>query len=913
MLLDRRDERGHIDRVLAATREGLSGVLVLRGEPGIGKTALLDYAVQAAADLRVVRLAGIESEMELSFAALHQVLLPFLDGLDQLPAPQRAALGSAFGLRDGGLPDRLLVGLASLSVLAAAAADTPLLCVVDDAQWLDRESAAVLAFVARRLLADRVAMIFAVREPSGRPVSLDGLPDVQLRGLPAVEAQELLSSAAGGAVDGQVAARIIAQTDGNPLGLIELGGELSSGELDGQVPLPDPLPLGRHLEARFLGQVRRLPADTQLLLLLVAADATGDAELLWRAADHLGLHADAATAAEEQGLLVFRTPVQFRHPLIRSALYHGAPVQDRRRVHAALAEATDPVIDGDRRAWHRAAATAGRDEAVAAELERAAGRAGRRGGYAAAGAFLARAAALTPDTRQRVRRLLAAAQDECTAGNPGKARELLQEAAADLDGPYERGLAKRVEGAICLAADQPAEAAPILLAAADELADVDGGVARDALMEALTAAGITRRFSAPGADARAVARAVRALPVGTGASPAARDALLDAYAAYLLDGPGAAASLIQHALAALDQDEATGPVPFSYLRIACWMVGATWDDNRAHAIACRGVEQARRQGAMTPLAMLLVLLGESCLLTGEIGAARDAFVERREIKSAAADFCRTGEAVVLAWQGEERAARSLAAVVTEDATRRQQGWRVVWVEYALSVLELGLGHYRAALDALDGVRHDYEENPVLAALAWSDRIEAAVRCDETQLASEILDRLEQRAGGSTAGPALGLLTRSRALLAADHDAERLYRQAIDQLSGSRGPAHRARACLLYGEWLRRENRVSEARRQLQLAWELFTEIGAGAFAERARRELAATGASASRSAAERPSQLTPQEETVARLAAAGATNTEIAAELFISPSTVDYHLRKVFRKFGIASRRQLHRMQLEGV
>ena len=910
MLLDRRAERGNIDRVLAAAREGLSGVLVLRGEPGIGKTALLDYAVQAAADLRIVRLAGIESEMELSFSSLHQVLLPFLGGLDELPAPQGAALGSAFGLRDGGLPDRLLVGLASLSLLAAAASDRPILCVVDDAQWLDQESAAVLAFVARRLLADRIAMIFAVREPSGRPVSLDGLPDVHLRGLPAVEAQELLSSAVGGQVDGLVAARIIAQTAGNPLGLIELGGELSSDELDGQVPLPDPLPLGRRLEARFLGQVRRLPADTQLLLLCVAADTTGDAELLWRAADHLGIHADAAAAAEEQDLLAFRAPVRFRHPLIRSALYHGAPVHDRRRVHAALAEATDPVIDGDRRAWHRAAAAAGRDEVVAAELERAAGRAGRRGGYAAAGAFLARAAALTPGTRQRVRRLLAAAQDECIAGNPGKARALLEEAAADLDGPYERGLAKRVEGDICLAADQPAGTAPILLAAADELAGVDRDLAADALMEALTAAGITRRFSAPGADARAVARAVRALPVGRGASPTARDLLLDAYAAYLLDGPAAAASLIRQAQAALDQDEASGTVPFSYLRIACWMAGATWDDNRAHAIARRGVEQARRQGAATPLAMLLVLLGESCLFAGEIGAARDAFAERREIKSAAADFCRTGEVVVLAWRGEERAARSLVAVITEDAIRRQHGWRVVWVEYALGVLDLALGHYR---DALAGVTHDYEENPVLAALAWPDQIEAAVRCGETQLASEILDRLAQRSGGSTAGPAVGLLTRSQALLADGRDAERLYLQAIDQLSRCRGPAHRARACLLYGEWLRRENRISDARRQLQIAWELFTEIGAGAFAERARRELAATGASASRSAAERPSQLTPQEETVARLAAAGATNTEIAAELFISPSTVDYHLRKVFRKFGIASRRQLQRMQLEGV
>jgi DNA-binding CsgD family transcriptional regulator len=910
MLLDRRVERGHVDRVLGAAREGLSEVLVLRGEPGIGKTALLDYAVQAAADLRVVRLAGVESEMELGFSALHQVLLPFLAGLDQLPAPQGAAVGAAFGLRAGGPPDRLLVGLGSLSLLAMAASDKPILCVVDDAQWLDQESAAALAFVARRLLADRMAMIFAVREPSVRPVSLDGLPELQLRGLPATEARELLAAAAGGGVDGLVAARIVAETAGNPLGLIELGGELSSGQLHGQAPLPDPLPLGRRLEARFLGQVRRLPADTRLLLLCAAADPTGDAELLWRAADRLGLPAAAAAAAEDQDLVAFRAPVRFRHPLIRSALYYGAPVQDRRRVHAALAEATDPVADGDRRAWHRAAAAAGRDEVVAAELERAAARAGRRGGYAAAGAFLARAAALSPGTRQRVRRLLAAARDECTAGNPGTARALLAEAAADLDGPYERGLAKRVEGDICLAADQPAGTAPILLAAAGELAVADRGLARDALMEALTAAGITRRLSAPGADSRAVARAVRALPAGPGPSPKARDLLLDSYAAYLLDGPAAAAPVARQAQAALDEGEAGAAAPFSYLRIACWMAGAAWDDNRAHLIARRGVEQARRQGAMTPLAMLLVLLGESCLLAGEIGAAREAFTERREIKSAASDFCMTGETVVLAWRGEERAARALAAAVTADATRRQHGWRVVWVEYALSVLELALGHYR---DALDRARHEYEENPVLAALAWPDQIEAAVRCGETRVASEILDRLAQRAGGSTAGPAAGLLTRSRALLADGRDAERLYLQAIDQLHGGRGPAHLARARLLYGEWLRRENRSGDARRQLQVAWELFTDIGAGAFAERARRELAAAGAPASRSAAQRPSQLTPQEETIARQAAAGATNTEIAAELFISPSTVDYHLRKVFRKLGIASRRQLHRMQLESV
>src|SRR3984957_13681384 len=349
MLLDRQDECGQIARVLDAARAGLSGVLVLRGEPGIGKTALLDYAVKDAADLRVVRLVGIESEMEVGFSSLHQFLLPFLGRLDELPVPQGAALGSAFGLRDDGPPDRLLVGLASLSLLAAAACDRPLLCVVDDAQWLDRESAAALAFVARRLLADRVAMIFAVREPSGRLFFLDGLPDVQLRGLFAAGAQQLLSASVGGSVDGPVAARMIAETAGNPLGLIELGDELSSGQLDGQEPLPDPLPLGPRLEARFLRQVRLLPADTQTLLLCVAADPTGDAELLWRAAHNLGLSVGAAAAAEEHGLLTFRSPLQFRHPLIRTAIYQGASVCDMRREHAALAEATDPGVEGDRR------------------------------------------------------------------------------------------------------------------------------------------------------------------------------------------------------------------------------------------------------------------------------------------------------------------------------------------------------------------------------------------------------------------------------------------------------------------------------------------------------------------------------------------------------------------------------------
>jgi DNA-binding CsgD family transcriptional regulator len=794
-------------------------------------------------------------------------------------------------------------------LVAAAAEERPVVSVIDDAQWLDQESLAVLAFVARRLYAEGIAMFFAVREPDERPVLLDGLPDLRLSGLPTGAAKELVSSVAGGGVDEQVGARIVAETGANPLALIELVGELAPDQLAGQALLPHPLPIGRQLEVRFLSRVRHLPSDTQMLLLLAAADPTGDLDLLWRAGNHLGISLEMA-AAEERGLLALGPPVSFRHPLIRSAIYYGASLPDRRLAHAALAEATNPDLEADRGAWHRAASTARPSERVARQLEDAAERARRRGGYAAAGAFLARAAALTPKARPRVRRLLAAARAECTAGAVTTARALLDEAGVDLEDPYERGLAQRVAGDIHVALDQPAEAAEVLLAAAREFAGVDVGLARDTLMDALLATAASTRFSVAGADAVDVARTVRAISHASAGTPNAGDLLLDAFAAYFLDGPISASPLMRRALDALDQqDDQTGPPSLlNWLRAGSWIAGAMSDDEAFHSIADRAVGRARAQGAMVPLSKALVLLGTSHLLEGNFDAASEAYDERSAIEQARGGFCATGQLVVSAWRGDERAVRSRAPVVAEEVREKRLGWKASWVEYALSILDLGLGRYRDALTAVTGA---YEENPALAAVAWPDLIEAAARCGETVLANELLAQRAPPSLSALTPLAAGLLARSRALLADDSEAESLYLEAIGHLGTCRGPIHLARTHLLYGEWLRRAKRRRDARRELQTAYELFDGIGARAFAERARRELTAAGATARRRAAAAGLHLTPQEGHVARLAAVGATNAEIGAQMFISPNTVDYHLRKVFQKLGVSSRRQLHNLQFE--
>src|SRR5215467_13790196 len=878
LLVGRQDERGQIDRLLEAAGDAMSAVLVLQGEPGIGKTALLNYAIESARGLHLVRLVGIESEAELGFAALHQLLLPFLGRLDLLPGPQRHALGTALGLRGGGSPDRFLVGLASLTLLSVAATERPLLCVVDDVQWLDQESAAVLAFVARRLSVDAIAMLFAVQEPSERHVQLQGLPQLRVRGLPPADARQLLASAAPSKVSSGVSDQIIAQTSGNPL------------------------PLGPSLEARFLRQVRCLPDATQTLLLAAAADPAGDPAVLWRAGECLGFGITAAGPAESQELVTFGPPVRFRHPLIRSAVYHGAALMERKRVHAALAEATDPGAGADLRAWHRAEAAIGPDQSVAAELEQAADRARSRGGWAATGAFLTRAAMLTPDAAAHVRRVLAAAAAEVTAGAPLHAQALLDGVAGRLDDPRQHIAAQRIEGAIHYALNQTGQTASILLNAAQQLAPLDISQARAALLDALTAARIGGRLAASGVDDTDVARAARSMPLPPQSAVTVGDLLLDADTTLLLDGPDAAAPLLRQAVTALLAAPLKSADMLSWTEVGWRAAGALGDDDALHALASRLEQQAREQGAVLPLSVALVFRLASELFAGVLTQARACFTERGAIEAARGGNCELGQALVLAWRGQVSEARAQAASVERVAGEQGQGWKLSWLEYARSVLELGTGHYEEALAA---VPRAYEENPLLSAFALPDLIEAAVRCGQRAFAERAVERVARHAAPSPTPLALGLLARSQALLADGSDAEALYQEAITHLRQARGSAHLARAHLLYGEWLRRARRRRDAREHLRIAHGLFEEMGAGAFAQRASLELAATGETARRRAPAHSSNLTPQELQVAALAAAGSTNPEIASQLFISPKTVDYHLGKVFRKLDVGSRRQL--------
>ena len=867
----------------------------------MGKTALLDHAVEAARDFGVVRVAGIESEAELGFAALHQLLLPFLGQLEILPPPQRRALATALGLDQAGPPDRFLIGLAALTLLSCAAAARPLLCVVDDVQWLDQESSAALAFVARRLSVDAIAMLFAVRDPAERHVALEGLPELRLGGLPEAEARQLLASSAGG-LDAGVSDLIVSGTGGNPLALIEVGRELAPGQRSGAVPLPQPLPLGPSLEARFLRQVRSLPAATQLLLLTAAADPAGDPAVLWRAGQRLGFGLAAAAPAEDWGLVTFGPPVSFRHPLIRSAVYHGATLVDRARVHAALAAATDPVAAADLRAWHRAEAATGPDENIAAELEEAAGRARSRGGWAATGTFLTRSAGLTPDPAWRQRRVLAAAQAETMAGAAARAQELLDSLTGQLDDPAARVVALRVQGAIHQLLNQPAQTASILLGAARQLWPADAGQARAALLDALAAAQLSGRFAVNGASEADVVRAARSMPSPSSSSRSAGDLLLDADTALLLEGHQAAAPLLRQAVTALLGASLDSAELLTWTAMGCQAAGALGDDQVLHALASRLEVQTRDQGAALALSDALIYAGVSELFAGAFGQALARFTERGAIEAARGGSCDVGRVLVLAWRGQASQARAQAEAAEQVALRQSQGWKLPWLEYARMVLALGLGRYAEALAAAP---HGYEDNPLLSAFALPDLIEAAVRCDQRSFAEQSADRVARRTAASPTPLALGLLARSRALLADGPQAEALYTEAISQLSQARGPAHLARAHLLYGEWLRRARRRRDARGQLETARELFETMGAGAFAERARLELAATGQPARPRPQARTDHLTPQELQIAALAAAGSTNPEIASQLFISPKTVDYHLGKVFRKLGVASRRQL--------
>jgi DNA-binding CsgD family transcriptional regulator len=904
-MLGRLDERKAVDAVLDAARNGLSGALIVRGGPGMGKTSLLDYAVVSAAGFRVSRIAGVQSEMELAYAALHRLLIRFLPLLDGLPSPQRQALGAAFGLVEGPPPDRFMVGLGTLALLAAAAAARPLLCVVDDAQWVDGESLEVLAVVGRRLYADRVALLFGAREEEEVDARLDGLEELRLGGLADDLALQLIRMVVSGPLDPRAAARLVEETGGCPLAIIELGAEMTAEELSSRALIPEPLPLGRRIEAHFLRRISALPAPTQEFLLVAAADPTGDPAVVADAARYLRLPDEAAQPAVAADLFEPASPARFRHPLVRSAVYSAASDSDRRRAHAALAAATDAARDPDRRAWHLAAATVGLDENVAAELERAAGRARARGGSSAAGVFLARAAELTPDPERRAQRVIAAAQSLFAGGAPGRASALLEAAEADIADPLQRATALRMQGAIRYALGEAQAAVPILIDAARALRPFDAHLARATLLQALAAARATGRFAAPGEAEADIAAAARTMPLPPGTTPTTADELLDGYVALFLDGHQSAAPPLRRSLSALRADGSASEDNLLWVAMGCWVAGTVGDDEALHALAGRLVVQAREHGALVQLANGLLYLAMSELLNGSLTAARAYFGERAEILAALGIEVDVGRVVVSAWAGRESEARAEAAAVTAYATACKQGWMLVFVEYALMVLDLGLGNYEAAFTR--GTR-EYQDDSFLVVVAFPGFIEAAVRCGQRSAAAAALEQFAARALTHPKSLTLGLLARSRALLADDDAAEGLYREAIDRLLDSRADLQSARAQLVYGEWLRRQNRRIDAREQLRAAHERFASVGAAAYAERARSELLATGERARKRGVDTADALTPQERQVAILASRGATNPEIAAKLYVSPSTVDYHLRKVYRKLGVTSRRQLGRV-----
>ena len=900
-LIGRHSECKTLDRLLASAQTGQSQVLVVRGEAGIGKTALLGYLRERAAGCRIARAAGVQSEMELAFAGLHQLCAPMLGDLERLPGPQRDALRVAFGLQEGGAPDQFLVALAALSLLAEVAEQQPLVCLIDDAQWLDQASTVTLTFVARRLLAERIAIVFAARE-SGEPSALHDLPALVVEALGDAEARLLLTSGLPGLVDERVRDRIVAETRGNPLALMELPRGLTSAALAGGFGLPDTMPLASRVEAGFMRRLEPLPAETRRLLLAAAIDPVGDVMLLWRAAERLGIGADAAAAAEAAGLVEMGARVRFRHPLVRSAVYRAASLPDRREAHRALAEVTDGDIDPDRRVWHRAQAAAGPDEDVAVELERSAARAQARGGIAAAAAFLERAAALTQDRGRRAQRALDAAQSKLHAGAFEPAAALL--ALAD-PGPLDEVGRARIDllHAEIAFAHRGSDAPLLLLGAARRLQRLDVALARETYLEAISAA-IFAGHLACGPGLREVAQAARGAPPPR--LPRVPDRLLDALAVHFTDGFPASVPIVQRAVQAFRDEGMSGQEALRWLWLASNLPSDVWDDESWYVLGLRHVTVVREVGALNELPIALHSCVYPLLFAGELAVAASLVEEARTVSEATgSNLAPYGALGLAALRGREREARTLIDSTLRETAPRGEGIGVTLAHWANALLCNGLGHYADARAAA-GAAARHQDELTLPRWGLAELVEAAARSGAPELASDALERLSDATRASGTDWALGVEARSRALLGEGDAAEQLYREAIERLARTRLRVELTRAQLVYGEWLRREQRLVDASEQLRAAHDTFTRIGAAAFAERARRELVATGETVVRTRTVEPlDELTAQEAQIARLAGDGQTNPEIGAQLFISPRTVEFHLSKVYAKLGISSRKEL--------
>jgi DNA-binding CsgD family transcriptional regulator len=899
-LLGRERECGLLDALIDDVRASKSRSLVLRGEAGIGKTALLQYLVGSATGMSVVRAAGVESEMVLAFASLHQLCAPLLERLERLPLPQRQALETVFGRNVGPPPDRFLVALGVLSLFSEATEERPLLCVVDDAQWLDQASALTLAFVGRRLLAEPVGIVFAAREPGEE---LQHVSELEVPGLPNSEARRLLGAAVRFTVDEPIRDRIIAETRGNPLALLELPQSLTATRLAGGFGIPEAEGLTGRIEQSFVHRLEKLPEQTRQMLLLAAADPVGDPLLLWRAAECLGLGPAAVGAAEEDGLLTIAERVTFHHPLVRSAVYRSSPVEERRAAHRALAEAINREVDPDRRAWHLAAAAASPDEEVASELERSADRAQARGGMGAAAAFLQRSVALTVDPRRRAARAFIAAQASLQAGAFNAALGLAATAEAGSLDELEHAQVDLLRARIAFATTRSGVAPLSLLRVGKRLERLDPQLARTTYLEVLSAALFAARLAGPGSGPREVANAVQAAPPASEPRTGA-DLLLDGWATLFADGCVAAAPTLKAAL----REFGDGAAAADHLHLL-WLVDITapvvWDDARWNVLSERHLQLTRTRGALGELPLALNSRGYVHLFRGELGTATALIDEARgAIEATGASLTPWGAIALAVLRGREQDALPILDAAAAEATQRGEGVSLTVVAWARSLLYNGLGAPDKALaPALEAI--DCPTNSAAAAWAMVELVEAGARLGEPAVAGQAARRFAQIAGAAATDWAMGVNARSQALLCTGTSAEQLYGEAIALLRRSQMRVDLARAHLLYGEWLRREHRRSDARTHVRTAHEMFMSMGLEAFAERSRRELLATGVHVQPQTMETRVDMTAQERQIALLARDGLSNREIGARLFLSQHTVAYHLRKVFDKLGIHSRREL--------
>jgi DNA-binding CsgD family transcriptional regulator len=899
----RAPERAALDRLLDGVRDGQSATLVLRGEAGIGKTALLQYCARQAFGCRVARISGVESELELPFAAVHQLCRPLLDGMDVLPPPQRQALEIAFGLASGSPPDRFVVGLAVLGLLAESAATRPLVCLVDDAQWLDEPSRQLLGFVGRRLLAEAVLLLFALRE-AGDEQLMAGLPSLALDGLGWEDAQALLVAAVPGQLDERVRDRIVAETGGNPLRLLELSRAVSPAELAGGFGGPRRNGSFPRLEEHYTRRIRALPEPTRRLVLLAAADPTGDATLLWQAARAAGVPRTAAAAAESEQLLEIGSHVRFRHPLVRSAAYAAARPEDRRAAHSALAAAIDGEVDPERHVWHLASAATGPDEGVAARLEEAAAAAQARAGLAAAAAFLQRSVELTAAPQQRAERALAAARAHLDAGSFDTAGGLLAEARAVATSDVQRARIERLRGLAQYASNPGAEAPLVLVEAARALEPLDVRLARETYLDAWNASFVAGPLAPRGGLLPEVSRAARAAPPAPDGAPV-WDLFLDALATVVTDGRPAAAPALRRAVDAFLAEEMSDDDLVQWGSTATSAAAMLWDCRSWQALLVRHVERARRLGALAALSIALNGRGFYAALCGDLDATAALVAEYNAvIEAAGMGWYSVGALLQAAYEGRPERLK-LMGDVAAGCIEHGAGHGAQFATWTTAILCNGLGRYAEAMEA--AARAAYEmEIPNGTGWALPELVEAAVRSHQPDVARAAARDLARHTLPDSDW-AMGLEARCRALVAEGAEADHRYAEAVTRLARTPLRTELARAHLLYGEWLRREGRRVDAREHLASAHDLFVAMGAEAFAERTRRELVATGERVRKRSftAETRDELTPQEEHVARLARDGRSNAEISAELFLSVRTVEWHLRKVFQKLGVSSRRDL--------